>query len=210
VLARGARWSAAVAVLARGARWSAAVAVLARGARRSAAVAVLTVAVALGAAACGDDPPPPPPGHLALGSDPAGRLVAVVQLCAGQRLTTLTLRDETSGTTVTVRPKEPADEGGTIILTGPIGDPRPEGLLDLLDRRHEYTLSATTETLPPATPEEDDEDKPVTGTLAAVRFKLSNVLGNKKLRDGSVLSVEGTGTAVSERTVFLDRSRQAC
>jgi hypothetical protein len=184
--------------------------VLDRRTPRRLGAGLLAAAVVLTAGACGGDDPPPPPGHLALGSDPAGRLVAVVNLCPGQRLTTITLTDETTGTTVTVRPKEPADEGGVIILTGPIGDPRPEGLLDVLDRRHQYTLSATTETLPPATPSDDDEDKPVAGTLAAVRFKLSTVLGNKKLRDGSVLSVEGTGTAVAERTAFLDRARQAC
>ena len=99
-----------------------------------------TVLATLSLGACSK----PPTGQVAVAMDPAGRLVAVVAVCSGHRLVSLTLTDETSGTTSTVRLDQPPPFGGTVILTSPIGDTRPEGVFDLLDRSHAYTLTGAT------------------------------------------------------------------
>jgi hypothetical protein len=140
-------------------------------------------------------------GQIAVAMDPAGRLVAVVAVCGGHRLSSLTLTDENTFATVTVRPSEPPTFGGTVILTGPIGDPRPEGLLDLLDRSHTYTLTgATRET-------ESDKDS---GTLPQVRFKLDTVVRDRKLRQGSVLVASPDGTTTTQRSAFVEDIRRTC
>jgi hypothetical protein len=158
---------------------------------------VVVAAATLSLAACSS----PATGHLAVSMDPAGRLVAVVALCDGQRLATLTLTDETSGAVTTVRTTRTPAFGGTVILTGPVGDPRPEGAFDLLDRSHRYAVGGTTAKL------DSDEE---TGTLAAVRFSLDGVVKDTRLRKGSVLA-GGTGTAdLTERNAFVTRAREAC
>jgi hypothetical protein len=140
-------------------------------------------------------------GQLAVAMDPAGRLVAVVAVCGGHRAASLTLTDENTFATVTVRLKEPPTFGGTVILTGPIGDPRPEGMFDLLDRSHTYTLGGATKEA------ESDKDS---GALPQVRFKLDTVVRDRKLRQGSVLSASAEGTATTERTAFVDQARRSC
>jgi hypothetical protein len=119
-------------------------------------------------------------GRLAIATDPAGRLLAVVALCDTQRLRSLTLTDEATGSSTTVRPKDSPPSGGTVILTGPIANQRPEGVLDILDQGHDYTLGGSTRA------ESDDE----TGTFAPVRFKLDEVVKNTELRKDSVLASE--------------------
>jgi hypothetical protein len=133
--------------------------------------------------------------------DPAGRLLAVVAACPGQRLATLTLTDENTFATTTVRLKEPPTFGGTVILTGPIGDPRPEGAFDLLDRSHTYTLTGATKEA------ESDKDS---GTVPQVRFKLDTVVRDRKLRQGSVLTAGADGTATIERAAFVEEARRSC
>jgi hypothetical protein len=140
-------------------------------------------------------------GQLAVAMDPAGRLVAVVAVCGGHRAASLTLTDENTFATATVRLKEPPTFGGTVILTGPIGDPRPEGMFDLLDRSHTYTLGGATKEA------ESDKDS---GALPQVRFKLDTVVRDRKLRQGSVLSASAEGTATTERTAFVDQARRSC
>jgi hypothetical protein len=141
------------------------------------------------------------PGQLAVAMDPAGRLVAVIAVCGGHRATSLTLTDENTFATVTVRLKEPPTFGGTVILTGPIGDPRPEGAFDLLDRSHTYTLGGATKEA------ESDKDS---GTLPQVRFKLDTVVRDRKLRQGSVLSASEDGTTTTERNAFVEQARRSC
>jgi len=133
--------------------------------------------------------------------DPAGRLVAVLALCDNQRLLSLTLTDTTSNSSVTVRPKE--QPAGTIILTAPIVNPRPEGLFDLLELSHQYTLSGSTKGL-----ESDDES----GTIPPVQFTLDSVAKEPKLRQDSVLAIneDGDGTEVIAKTAFLARAKDEC
>ncbi len=142
-------------------------------------------------------------GHLAIAMDPAGRLLAVVALCQDQRLGSITLTDETAGVSATVRPNDSPGFGGIIILTGPIGDPRPEGVFDLLDRRHDYALTGTTKGA------ESDEE---TGTLGPIRFKLDAVVREAKLRQTSVLArnTDGDGTTVTEKNSFVTHAAQDC
>jgi hypothetical protein len=140
-------------------------------------------------------------GQIAVAMDPAGRLIAVVAVCSGHRLASLTLTDENTFTTVTTRPTQPPAFGGTIILTGPIGEPRPEGALDLLDRSHTYTLAGATK---------EAESEKDSGTLAQVRFKLDTVVKDRQLRRGSVLIATGDGTEKKERAAFVDETRRSC
>jgi hypothetical protein len=100
-----------------------------------------------------------------------------------------------------VRLKEPPSFGGSVILTGPIGDPRPEGAFDLLDRSHTYTLAGTTKAA--------DSDKD-SGTVPQVRFKLDSVVRDRKLRQGSVLTAGAEGTATVEKTAFVEEARRSC
>jgi hypothetical protein len=158
-------------------------------------LAVVAAALALGGCSSSST------GQLAVGMDPAGRLVAVVAVCGGHRLASLTLTDENTFTTTTVRPREAPTFGGTVILTGPIGDPRPEGVFDLLDRSHTYTLGGATKEA------EADKDS---GTLPQVRFKLDTVVRDRKLRQGSVLSASAEGAATTERTAFVEQARRTC
>jgi hypothetical protein len=88
-----------------------------------------------------------------------------------------------------------------VILTGPIVDPRPEGVFDLLDRSHQYALTGTTRGV------ESDEES---GPLPSVRFNLNAVVRDRKLREGSVLAASGDGTAVTERGAFVERARRQC
>ena len=135
--------------------------------------------------------------------DPAGRLLLVIGLCDNQFLRTLTLTDDTTGTAVTVHPKETPPFGGTLILTAPISNPRPEGVFDLLDLGHQYTLSGSTK-------ESGSDDE--AGTLAPVRFKLDEVVKQPKLREKSVLAPgeDEDAMAVIEKDAFLFQARQAC
>lgn len=158
-------------------------------------LAATAAVLALGACSSG------PTGRIALAVDPAGRLLAVVAVCTGQRLATLTLTDETSGTTTTVRLDQPPSFGGTVILTGPVADPRPEGVFDLLDRSHTYVLAGGLR--------ESESDKDA-GTVPAVRFKLDGVVKDTKLRKGSVLIAAENGVARAERPAFLDEVRRSC
>ena len=143
-------------------------------------------------------------GYVALAVDPAGRLVAVVAVCEGERIGWLTLTDQTTGTSTTVRPGDTPAFGGTILLTGPVGDPRPEGALDLLDRGHDYSLDG-------GTIEADSDD--TTGNLAALRFKLDAVVRETRLKQGYVLArgTDDAGTAVViKREEFVDRASRDC
>lgn len=140
-------------------------------------------------------------GQLAIAVDPAGRLLAVVALCDGQSLSTLTLTDVTTGTSTTVRPKQSPASGSTIILTGPVANPRPEGALDLLDRAHEYSLTGTT------TDAGGDEE---TGSLPAVRFRLADVINEKRLSSGFVLATRSEEPAVTEKADFLAQAGAEC
>jgi hypothetical protein len=162
------------------------------------AVAVVAaLAATLGLSACSSSRT----GQAAVAMDPAGRLVAVLALCDNQRLLSLTLTDNTTNSSVTVRPKE--QPGGTIILTAPIVNPRPEGLFDLLELTHQYTLSGSTKGM-----ENDDES----GTIPPVPFTLDSVAKEPKLRQDSVLAVndDGDGTEVIGKDAFLARSRDDC
>lgn len=172
-------------------------------ARRVVIIIVVLVAVLGGGAvwlvACSSSPT----GSLALAVDPAGRLVAVVAVCEGEQLGWLTLTDETSGTTSTARPKDTPAFGGTILLTAPVADPRPEGVFDLLDPAHDYTLTGST-----AEPGSDDP----TGDLEGVRFRLDTAIKEKSLREGSVLArgpKDLTGVVVG-REAFLRAARDRC
>jgi len=166
-------------------------------ARTVAAFAATTVVLSLTACSASRT------GHVAVAMDPAGRLLAVVALCKNQRLGSLTLTDETTGTSTTVRPKQSPPFGGTVILTGPIGDPRPEGVLDLLDRGHDYTLGGTTRGI------ESDEE---TGSFTPVRFKLDDAVREAKLRQAFVLAQnpDGDSTALTEKSAFVAHAAQEC
>lgn len=159
---------------------------------------LVTVAAALSLGACSSSRT----GRLAIAMDPAGRLLAVVALCDAQKLRSIMLTDETTGTITTVRPKDSPPFGGTVILTAPIANPRPEGVFDLLDRGHDYTVGGSTRA-------ESDEE---TGTFPAVRFKLDDVVKDRKLRTDSVLAVneDGDGTTVTAKDTFLSLTRAAC
>jgi hypothetical protein len=126
----------------------------------------------------------------------------VVALCDPQRLRSLTLTDETTGTITTARTKDSPPFGGTVILTAPISNPRPEGVFDLLDQGHDYTLGGSTRA-------ESDEE---TGTLPPVRFKLDDVVTDRKLRKDSVFAVNenGDGTIVTAKDTFLSLARAEC
>ena len=141
-------------------------------------------------------------GHVAIAMDPAGRVQAVLGLCDQQRLASLTLTDETTGTSETTRPKESPAFGATVILTGPIVAPHPEGIFDLLDRAHDYTLSGTTKKV--------DAEKE-SGTLGSVRFTLDAVAKEPKLRQDSVLAI-GNDDAITLMTKadFVKRATEEC
>lgn len=117
-------------------------------------------------------------GYLAVALDPAGRLLAVVALCDGGTLASLTLTDETTHTTTTTYPSDTPQFGGSLILTAPIDNPRPEGALDLLERSHDYTLRGSMRAL--------DADADDTVPTSEVRFKLDTVVKLRSLRTGSV------------------------
>ena len=143
-------------------------------------------------------------GYVALALDPAGRLAAVVAVCDGQRIGWLTLTDQTTQTSTTVKPSNTPSFGGTILLTGPVGDPRPEGALDLLDRADDYSLDG-------GTIEANSDES--TGNLAPVRFKLDAVVKEARLKQGYVLArgTDDAGTAVViKREEFVDRARRDC
>jgi hypothetical protein len=142
-------------------------------------------------------------GHVAVAMDPAGRLLAVVAICGDNRLASLTLTDETTGTTETVKPTQTPAFGGTVILTGPISNPRPEGVFDLLDLAHDYTLGGSTM--------KSDSDKE-SGTIAAIRFTLGNVAKEPKLRQDSVLAVneDTDGLRVMTKADFVASAKDAC
>jgi hypothetical protein len=142
-------------------------------------------------------------GQVAVAMDPAGRLLGVVAVCDDHRLASLTLTDETTGTTETVRPTQSPAFGGTVILTGPIVNPHPEGVFDLLDRAHDYTLGGSTKK-----PDSDKES----GTIASIRFKLDDVAKDPKLRQDSVLAVneDANGVRVMTKSDFVASARGAC
>jgi hypothetical protein len=158
---------------------------------------VAAAAAALSLAACSSSRS----GQVAVAMDPAGRLVAVLALCENQRLLSLTLTDTTTNSSVTVRPK--AQPAGTIILTAPIVNPRPEGLFDLLELTHQYTLSGSTKGM-----ENDDES----GTIPPIQFTLDSVAKEPKLRQDSVLAIndDEDGTEVVAKTAFLARAKDQC
>ena len=166
---------------------------------KACAVAVVAVA-ALMLTACASSAT----GSLGLAVDPAGRLVAVVAVCEGNRLGTLTVTDTTTGTSVTVRPAQSPEFGGTVLLTGPVGDPRPEGVLDLLDRDHEYILAGSAA--------ESGSDKS-TGELAPLTFKLDAAVREAKLKQGHVLARDPDndgGALVITREEFIARASRDC
>jgi hypothetical protein len=142
-------------------------------------------------------------GYAGVAMDPAGRLLVVLSLCPHERLGALTLTDETTGTSITMRNPPTPPAGGSIILTGPIGDPRPEGIFDLLDRGHEYTLAGSTKAA-------DSEDE--SGMFAPIRFKLDKVIKEPKLRQNFLLAVneDESGTTLTGKDFFLTAARQAC
>jgi hypothetical protein len=142
-------------------------------------------------------------GQIAVAMDPAGRLLAVVAVCEEHRLASLTLTDETTGTTETVKPKDSPAFGATVILTGPIVNPRPEGVFDLLDRSHDYRLGGSTHK-----PDSDKES----GTLAAITFKLDDVAKDPKLRQDSVLALNDDNGALSlvTKADFVAAAKRAC
>jgi hypothetical protein len=142
-------------------------------------------------------------GQAGVALDPAGRLVVVLALCDNQLLRSLTLTDESTGTTVTAHPSQTPPVGGTVILTGPITNPRPEGVFDLLDPGHDYTLTGSTK----KTGSNDES-----GTLSPVRFKLDNVVKEPKLRQDSVLAPgeDDDSMAVTPKAAFVARARDAC
>jgi hypothetical protein len=125
-----------------------------------------------------------------------------VAVCDHQRLAALTLTDETTGTSETTRPKESPAFGATVILTAPIVAPHPEGVFDLLDRAHDYTLSGTTK-------KEDSEKE--SGTLGSVRFNLDTVAKEPKLRQDSVLAIgDGDKVTLMTKVDFVKRATQEC
>jgi hypothetical protein len=140
-------------------------------------------------------------GHVALAVDPAGRLIAVTAVCPGEHLGWLTLADETTGARTTVVPPTQPAFGGALLLTGPVGDPHPEGLLDLLDRDHEYTLDGGT-----AKPDSTDS----TGRVAGVRFRLGAALAEPKLRQGYVLTAGEHGADIVKRADFVANAKRDC
>jgi hypothetical protein len=142
-------------------------------------------------------------GRVAVAMDPAGRLLAVVAVCDQHRLSSLTLTDETTGSSETVKPKDSPAFGATMILTGPIVNPHPEGVFDLLDRSHEYTLGGATK--------KSDSDKE-SGNIAAIRFKLDDVAKEPKLRQDSVLAVneDSGGLMMMAKPDFVDQARHGC
>jgi len=160
---------------------------------------LVTALVAFGLAGCSSSRT----GHAAIAMDPAGRLVAVIALCDNQRLLTLTLTDNTSGSVVTVKPAESPQLGGTVILTAPIVNPRPEGVFDILDISHTYTLSGNTRG-----PQDDDES----GTLPPVQFTLDSVTKEPKLRQDAVLTPndDEDGTEVIAKNDFVNRAKDEC
>ncbi len=133
--------------------------------------------------------------------------MAVVAVCPKDRLDWLTLTDQTTKTSTTTRPANPPDFGGTVILTGPVGDPRPEGALDLLDRRHSYSLTAG------IVAADDNSSNDVAGP---VTFALGEALGTSALRKGSVLarsdSADETGgaTSVMTKDSFVEAAKRHC
>ncbi len=164
-----------------------------------ATVAVIAIA-ALTLSACSSSAK----GSLGLALDPAGRLVAVVAVCEGNRLGTLTVTDTTTGTSVTVRPAQSPDFGGTVLLTGPVGNPRPEGVLDLLDRDHEYTLGGSVA--------ESGSDESA-GELPPLTFKLDAVVREAKLKKDHVLARDPDndgGALVITRDEFVARASRDC
>ncbi len=85
-----------------------------------------------------------------------------------------------------------------------MGDPRPEGVLDLLDRDHEYTLAGR------AAKSDSDE---ATGELPPLTFKLDAVVREAKLKKGHVLARDPDndgGALVITREEFLARASRDC
>ena len=82
-------------------------------------------------------------------------------------------------------------------------NPRPEGVFDLLDPGHDYTLTGSTKKAG-----SNDES----GTLSPVRFKLDNVVKEPKLRQDSVLAPgeDDDSMAVTAKAAFVTRARDAC
>jgi hypothetical protein len=142
-------------------------------------------------------------GRVGLGMDGAGRLLAVVAVCDGQHLSSLTLTDNTTGTATTVHPKDPPGFGATMILTGPIVNPQPEGVLDLLNLAHDYTLSGATR--------KNDEDKD-SGAVAPLSFKLDTVAKEPKLRQDSVLALgdDEKKSGVMAKADFVAQAKEEC
>ena len=142
-------------------------------------------------------------GWAAIAMDGAGRLQAVIAVCDGQLLSSLTLTDETTGTSTTVHPKDPPAFGATIILTGPIANPQPEGVFDLLNRADQYTLTGNTR--------KTDSDKD-SGSLAPLHFKLDTVAKEPKLRQDSVFAVNAdeNGAGLMTKTNFVAQAKKEC
>jgi hypothetical protein len=171
---------------------------LARTPKVAKALVAGTVA-ALSLAACGSSHS----GWAALAMDGAGRLQAVIAVCDGRVLSSLTLTDETTGTSTTVHPKDPPAFGATIILTGPIANPQPEGVLDLLNRADQYSLTGNTR--------KADSDKD-SGSLAPLHFKLDTVAKEPKLRQDSVFAVNAdeNGTGLMTKANFVAQAKKEC
>jgi hypothetical protein len=165
---------------------------------RRVSLVLAVLATSLGLTACGG---PSVTGYVGLAMDPANRLLAVLAVCEGQHIGWLTLADENTGTRTTVAPPENTAFGGTVLLSGPVVDPHPEGLLDLLDRNHNYTLDGGT-----AKPDTNES----TGVIQGVRFKLSVVLGQPKLKQGSVLVPTKDGATLMSREEFISTARKNC
>jgi len=135
-------------------------------------------------------------GYIAVAFDSAGRLLAVIALCDGNRLDSLTLTDHDTGTSTTTHPEDTPDRGGSLILTPPIDNPRPEGALDLLERSHTYTLSGTVR--------EGDADDADTSATSEVTFKLDTVVRMKSLRTGSVYAGPVGGDDITGAEIAKD------
>jgi hypothetical protein len=169
------------------------------GLTRAATLAAAGLVAALTLTACGSSHN----GWVAVSVDGGGRLLAVIAVCDGQRLSSLTLTDNTTGTAITVRPKDAPGFGATMILTGPIANPQPEGVFDVLDRTHRYTLDGATR--------KTDSDKD-SGTLAPLAFTLDTVVKEPKLRAGSVLAVNADedGTGLMTKADFVGQAKNEC
>jgi hypothetical protein len=167
--------------------------------RRSLALAAVAVLAALGLAGCSASQF----GYLAVGLDPAGRMLASVALCDELRLKSITLTDETNGTVATVKPATTPAFGGTIILSGPIVNAHPEGPLDLFDLSHTYSLAAV------AKKADSDDDA---GSPASLRFTLDDLVKDPTLRQDRVLAggAQANTFVAATRTSFLRAAQIGC